>query len=489
MMNNPHQPGVGILNNYAGQAPVNNNYSGQIPVNNNYSGQIPVKNNYSGPQIPVNNLSGPIPVVNSSSIPVVNVDMNAKLRPTSKYSSGLGYIEIVQDPPQQQPQRAIEMMPMQRNYVETPSVSDISSVSRDNYKRRTPPPIKKVPFWKTLLGILTIGVGVTLAVLFSKQAQQSSSKTPGTIARKYVGHTGRHTTTIIFCILRQHNREWDLPTGNVVRTLSGHTDGIYSIAVLDGTPLRLFSGSADKTVREWDLSTGQLSRTYYGSLLDVQAVAVIPGTPPRLFSGSWDNTTREWDMNTGQVIRNFTGHTDSVISLGVLAEDSTIKEWDLTTSANIRTFTGHTAYVEYIAIMPGSTINGGKPRMFSCSSDKTIREWDMSTGETVRTFYGHTSFVLSLAVLDGNPPRLFSGSADNSIREWDVNTAQTVRYIQGIRMRLGLLLWLMGIHRGCFLGGMITLSLNGLYELVYLQIIVKLVESFRIYQDVALNEK
>ncbi|KAJ3119850.1 hypothetical protein HK098_005093 [Nowakowskiella sp. JEL0407] len=324
-------------------------------------------------------------------------------------------------------------------------------MERNIRDKRKPPPIK-TSLWRTrccmifavIVGILIIGGGIALAIVFGQSKNQSSPTTPGTIVRKYSGHTGRIWSLAVLQddpprlfsgSFDNTTREWNLTTGNTVRTFTGHDAGIYSLSLLPGNPPRLFTGSADKTVREWDLSAGKWVRTYSGSWLDVQAVTVLPGTPPRLFSGSWDNTTREWDTTTGLMLRNFTGQKDSVLSLAVLpgrlfsggsTRDTTIREWDLSTGKNVRTYTGHTAYVEYIAVLQGSA-----PRMFSCSSDKTIREWDLNTGESIRTFYGHSSYVLTLAVLQGNPPRLFSGSADNTIREWDINTGETVRVYEG----------------------------------------------------------
>ena len=54
-------------------------------------------------------------------------------------------------------------------------------------------------------------------------------------------------------------------------------------------------------------------------------------------SGSDDNTIKIWNQNTGECIQTLTGHTDSVLSLNLLAankivsgsSDKTIKIWDV----------------------------------------------------------------------------------------------------------------------------------------------------------------
>ena len=52
-------------------------------------------------------------------------------------------------------------------------------------------------------------------------------------------------------------------TGELVRTLEGHTDGVYGVAVTpDGR--YAISASNDKTLKVWDWATGELVRTLEG---------------------------------------------------------------------------------------------------------------------------------------------------------------------------------------------------------------------------------
>jgi WD40 repeat protein len=68
---------------------------------------------------------------------------------------------------------------------------------------------------------------------------------------------------------------WNLQTGQVEGTLTGHEDWVRAVAVTpDGQ--RAISGAADGTLKVWNLPTGQevVSITLDGSLW---CVAVVPG--------------------------------------------------------------------------------------------------------------------------------------------------------------------------------------------------------------------
>ncbi len=55
---------------------------------------------------------------------------------------------------------------------------------------------------------------------------------------------------------------WDLETGRALRTLEGHSDSVYGVAVTaDGK--RAVSASGDKTLKVWDLETGMLLATFH----------------------------------------------------------------------------------------------------------------------------------------------------------------------------------------------------------------------------------
>jgi len=97
------------------------------------------------------------------------------------------------------------------------------------------------------------------------------------------------------------------PGGQLLRTLSGHSDTVLAVAVTpDGK--QAISASRDKTLKVWDLATGEQRLTLNGHSDTVFAVAVTPDGKQAI-SGSKDNTLKVWDLATGEVIASFTGES------------------------------------------------------------------------------------------------------------------------------------------------------------------------------------
>jgi hypothetical protein len=86
---------------------------------------------------------------------------------------------------------------------------------------------------------------------------------------------------------------WNASTGGVIRTFSGHTDYVNSVAFSpDGT--QVLTGSGDSAARLWNASTGTEIRTFSGHTGGVYSVAFSPdGT--KVLTGGDDGLTFLWD--------------------------------------------------------------------------------------------------------------------------------------------------------------------------------------------------
>ncbi len=113
---------------------------------------------------------------------------------------------------------------------------------------------------------------------------------------------------------------WDINTGQLWKTLRGHNSSVNSLCfAADGMTLASGSGYSiligehdnDDTVRLWNVSTGTIWRTLTGHTSAVTSVSFsLDGY--LLASGSEDKKVRLWNVNTGQPKRIFIGHNSSV---------------------------------------------------------------------------------------------------------------------------------------------------------------------------------
>jgi len=251
-----------------------------------------------------------------------------------------------------------------------------------------------------------------------------------------IGHTGDVNTLIKLSndnLLASGSDDntikiWNLKTNSLIRTLSGSSGHVLSLAVLNNGYLA--SGSADKSIQIWNAETGQQIRKLNGHLGEVKSLAVLNNG--MLASGSLDQSIKIWNTDFEQcsnfcVFRTIKAHKDSVLCLyalknGNLASgggnlDPTIKIWNINYEDGlIKTFTGH-----YAAILTLVQIQNGN--LISGSADKTIKIWDMLSGNVLRTLVGHTNLVNDLAALypNGGPNGyLASCSDDANVRIWDL---------------------------------------------------------------------
>ena len=104
------------------------------------------------------------------------------------------------------------------------------------------------------------------------------------------------------------------------------------------------SGSGDETIRIWNVNSGLTIKTLTGHTDYVESLAFIQYN--KFASCSWDGTIRYWYEYS---VLKFTGHTNYVASLALLQDgtlasgsgDETIRIWNVDTGLTIRKLTGH----------------------------------------------------------------------------------------------------------------------------------------------------
>lgn len=104
-----------------------------------------------------------------------------------------------------------------------------------------------------------------------------------------------NSSIIISSSLDNTIKLWDIQTGQCIRTLFGHIQGVWA---LDFDKLHIISGSHDKTIRVWDTASGQCLYALEGHYESVRTVRL---SDTRIVSGSDDGEVIIWDF--GRVIK------------------------------------------------------------------------------------------------------------------------------------------------------------------------------------------
>ncbi|XP_059501278.1 F-box/WD repeat-containing protein 7 isoform X2 [Stegostoma tigrinum] len=250
-------------------------------------------------------------------------------------------------------------------------------------------------------------------------------KTPKQVLK---GHDDHVITCLQFCGNRIVSgsddntlKVWSAVTGKCLRTLVGHTGGVWSSQMRGNI---IISGSTDRTLKVWNADSGECIHTLYGHTSTVRCMHLHEN---RVVSGSRDATLRVWDIESGQCLHVLMGHVAAVrcvqydgrrVVSG--AYDFMVKVWDPETETCLHTLQGHTNRV-YSLQFDGIHVVSG-------SLDTSIRVWDVETGNCIHTLTGHQSLTSGMELKDNT---LVSGNADSTVKIWDIKTGQCLQTLQG----------------------------------------------------------
>ncbi len=238
-------------------------------------------------------------------------------------------------------------------------------------------------------------------------------------------------------------RLWEIETGQIIWSVKGHSSSVLTLAFSSvssnnliakenarKTPEMLVSGSFDKTIKLWNISTGKLSQTLSGHQDAVWSVAFSPNGE-QLASCSSDRTLKIWNSDTGKEQQTLRGHTAAVTTLcyspdGKLiasgSEDLSLRLWETQSGQCLQTLNGHTTQISSV------TFSTDGQTLASCE-EQLIKLWNVKTGECTQTLQDSLTLVWSVAFSpDG---QTLAGSDGQILRLWDVHTGKCRQILSG----------------------------------------------------------
>lgn len=207
----------------------------------------------------------------------------------------------------------------------------------------------------------------------------------------------------------------------------------------------LVTAGTDHTLRLWALPTGDLVKTFSGHRATVTTLA-MSRDGKLLVSGSQDGALHLWDGHTGRLLRSLEGHQNPVTTVAISPDAQTVvtgckggvlRQWDVQTGVRMQTLKLPNA--EITAALYGTQLNGtqldGTPpdRLISAGTIRTntgishqLQIWDLRTGQLRRTFAGHTDAIVGLHL--ANPQTLLSFGKDRGMI-WNLEREELVRVL------------------------------------------------------------
>ncbi|KAA0057800.1 autophagy-related protein 16 [Cucumis melo var. makuwa] len=115
---------------------------------------------------------------------------------------------------------------------------------------------------------------------------------------------------------------WDISSGRVRHTLTGHSDKVCAVDVSKVSSRYVVSAAYDRTIKIWDLQKGYCTKTFiFASNCNAVRFSMDGQT---ICSGHVDGNLRLWDIQTGKLISEVAGHSLAVTSLSLSRNGNTI---------------------------------------------------------------------------------------------------------------------------------------------------------------------
>ena len=188
------------------------------------------------------------------------------------------------------------------------------------------------------------GLGDSVAELFNARAKAH--------CKKISNLSGIDYSSWKLGFMREHNIEcnWRVRPIRTTKVLKGHDDHV--ITCLQFSNNKIVSGSDDNTLKVWNASTGRCLRTLVGHTGGVWSSQMEGNT---IVSGSTDRSLKVWNADTGECVHTLYGHTSTVRCMHLHnnlvvsgSRDATLRMWDISSGECLHVLMGHVAAVRCV---------------------------------------------------------------------------------------------------------------------------------------------
>jgi WD40 repeat protein len=220
-------------------------------------------------------------------------------------------------------------------------------------------------------------------------------------------------------------RLYDVETGNVVRTLSGHSARVNQVAISPDGRLAI-SASDDRVLRLWDLTNSRSQGVPARHNAPVLCVAFSRDSQQAI-SGASDQSIRLWNVRAANPRPDFAragGRINTVAFspdgrwvLGAAA-DGQVRVWDRTTHQAVRSFSG--------GQVAAFSSDG---RWVLTGAGGNVQLWDAANGRLQQTFQGRPQ-VQEVSAVGFSPDNRWVVATDSlgkTLHFWDTTTGRVAR--------------------------------------------------------------
>ncbi|CAN6464214.1 unnamed protein product [Victoria cruziana] len=257
-----------------------------------------------------------------------------------------------------------------------------------------------------------------------------ASAIPSTCKRKIPAHKGscasvmfeNNSNKLISGGQEQTVKFWDVNTGNSCGSLSGCLGSVLDMAISHDNKT-VIAASSSNNLYVWDVGSGRVRHTLTGHADKVCAVDIGKLSNRFVVSAAYDRTIKTWDLQKGYCLNTIMSHSNcnavcfsadgQTICSGHV--DGNLRMWDTRTGKVMSEVAAHSQIVTSVSLSRSGNI------VLTCGRDNLHNLFDIRTLEVCGTFRANgikiaTNWSRSCISSDDN--YVAAGSLDGSVYVW-----------------------------------------------------------------------